>query len=110
MLVICQKFQLNKTKPNNLTVPLKSRLKLVSSYSTLYPHALSVNEPKAIAGLFKFQKQPYSGGYGQHIKKEAKREVALPQLYEDRAGWEVVLLTKAYLFSRYATVSAGHSG
>lgn len=109
MLVICQKFQLNKTKPNNLTVPLKSRLKLVSSYSTLYPHPLSVNEPKAVAGLFKFQKQPCSGGYSQQIKRRP-REVALPQLSEDRAGREVLLPTEAYLFSRHGAVSAGQSG
>lgn len=31
------------------------------------------------------------------IKREAKREVALPQLSHDRAGREIVLLTNAYL-------------
>lgn len=41
-------------------VLLKLRLKLVSSYSNLCPHALSVNEPKAVcvAGLIKSPKQP----------------------------------------------------
>lgn len=31
------------------------------------------------------------------IKREAKREVALPQLSHDRVGWEIVLPANAYL-------------
>ena len=46
------------------------------------------------------------------IKREAKREVALPQLSHDRQGWEIVLPANAYLVFKDVplTVSAGHGG
>lgn len=103
MLVVCQ---------ISVKILLKFRLKLVSCYSNLYlPHSLSVNEPKAVAGLIKSPKELCQGGYGLWIKKGGQeRGCFAPAL--PRQSWLGNCSPRQHLliFQRHATVSAGHGG